>query len=373
MEMMNNLLKTNSEQTTLIPHLDDFSIAFWIADFPIMWYSIFFMLGFFISICIGCAICHYRYKIKYDAIFWFSLVLIPSGIFGARFWSAMIGDLEWSQFFNFWGNGGFAIQGGVIFSSLAALIFFPWILNKPSYHVQEVENGKTYIRKPSLWIIADIALPLILFGQAIGRWGNFFNGEIFGAQTTYDSIKWLGAIAEKMQVVQGVTDKGELVPLTAGLIAGEFYQPLFFYEFLSNMICWGIIYWILPLFKKIKIGVIGSSYFVIYGITRFVMEPLRFASYAFTATYWLNGILLILGICLMIIAQFIAPKYRDKQAWRYIWICYIRYYFIKVCLKLKIKYVDKYLLLDPELSKYGCDKKPDFSRNESNYFYYGYR
>ncbi|MGL4950858.1 MAG: prolipoprotein diacylglyceryl transferase [Mycoplasma sp.] len=370
---MNFFSNSQDIQNTLFPP-GGFSVAFSMGDFDVVWYSIFFMIGFFVSICGACAVCHYRYKIKYDLVFWFALIIIPVGIFGARFWSAIIGDLSWNYFFNiFMPTGGLAIQGAVVFSGIAALIYFPLMLKKPKYHIQVIENKKTYIRQPSMWIFADIILPMILFGQAIGRWGNFFNGEIFGAETSYESISWLGAIADKMQLVQGVDKYGVLKPLAEGLVAGAYYQPLFFYEFLINLFSWTILYWVLPYIKNIKIGVAGSGYFVLYGITRFIMEPLRFNSYTFSATYWINGLLLTLGIILVVIAQFYGPKYRNKNMLYWIWIRYIRFYLIKFGIKLKIKKALQFELIDPDLKKYGFNKLPEFERKNSDYFYYGER
>ena len=58
-------------------------------------------------------------------------------------------------------NGGYALYGGLLFGFLAAAVF-------------------CRITKTSFWQSADIACPGILLGQAIGRWGNFFNRESFG-------------------------------------------------------------------------------------------------------------------------------------------------------------------------------------------------
>ena len=61
-------------------------------------------------------------------------------------------------------NGGYALYGGLLFGFLAAAVF-------------------CRITKMSFWQSADIACPGILLGQAIGRWGNFFNRESFGEYT----------------------------------------------------------------------------------------------------------------------------------------------------------------------------------------------
>lgn len=363
----------NYIQHTLIPFNDPFSIAFYIGDFGLRWYSVFIMLGFFISIIIGCLTCHYRYKVKYDALFWFCIILIPVSILGARFWSACIGDLQWENFFNF-GTGGLAIQGGIIFVIIAAFIYFPIIFSKASFHVRIEENGHVYIRKPSLWIMADIIIPLVLLGQAIGRWGNFFNGEIFGQEVSAGDLSWLKALMpgvfDHMQAVAPTTVGQTLDP---SLVAGAYYQPLFLYEFFINIICFLALYYVLPITPKIKIGTSGSCYFILYGITRYVMESLRFDAYAFEGTYIMNGLLIAGGMISLICAQFICPRYRNKQIWYRWYVYYIRLPLIKLGRVFKCEWVDKYYFADPQLKNYGYKKIPDFTRTDSDILYYANR
>lgn len=358
-----------SSQTHLRPVSNDFNVMFTIGDFDFTWYAFFFIMGFFISLVIGCLILNYRYKISYDILFWYTFLLIPSAILGARLWSAMIGDLSWDNFFNF-RSGGLAIQGGVIFAGIVGVIYFLLILRKPKYHIRIEQDDKVIIAKPSLWIIIDAALPLILLGQAIGRWGNFFNGEIFGPETSAESLQWL------KNIMPGVYDHMQaIVPIGAQseLINGAFYQPLFLYESFTNIVCFIIIYFLIPNFKKVKIGVIGSSYFLIYGIIRFIYEPLRFAAYEFKGTYVVNSILLLLGVCSIIIAQFIAPRLRDQQVWYKIWITKIRFIAIKIGIKAKFNWALKYEYEDKGLKNYGFAKPISFIRDESNAIYYANR
>lgn len=358
-------------QTTLRPFGDPFSIAFTIGGLPILWYSIFFMLGFFVSIIVACLVCQYRYKLKYDVIFWFAVFLIPIAIFGARFGSAVIGDLKWENFFSF-RTGGLAIQGGIIFAVIYALIYFPIILSKPRFHIRTKFEDKIVIRQPSMWIILDIVAPVVLLGHAIGRWGNFFNGEIFGSEVPLTDLNWLKAImpgvVSHMQLVKGAD-----LSLAEGLVNGAYYQPLFLYESFANVIIWIILYWGLPYIKQIKIGVTGSSYFICYGIIRFITESFRFSSYTFIGNYVTNALLLISGLVLVISAQFFAPRYRDQKIIYYLWIKYIRFYTIKLGLKMKLKYFDKYSNFDPKMERYGLANKPNFERSFEEIYYYGNR
>lgn len=357
-------------QNTLIPFDDSFSVAFWIGDFPMRWYAIFFMLGFLVAIVTGCLIAHFRYRIKYDIIFWAGIIAVPTSFLGARLWSGIIGDLQWDNFFNF-NSGGLAIQGGVILCGIALLIYAFFVLRKPRFHVRVEFNDKIQIQRPSMWIIVDIILPLILLGQAIGRWGNFFNGEIFGNQVSASDLEWLRltmpGVFDNMKVVAGT------FPLASGLVEGAYYQPLFLYEFVINIFSFILIMFIVPCIKQVKIGVAGSSYFILYGITRFIMEPLRFSAYEFGGTYIINGLLLAFGVILVIFAQFVCPRYRDRKVLYKLWVVHIRYSLIKLGLKLNLNWARKFDVTKKQKENYGFEKKPIFIRENSDTYYYGGR
>lgn len=345
---------------------ESFAIAFNIGKIGIRWYAIFFLLGFFVSILIGCYRAKTHYKLKYDFLYYFVILLVPISLLGARFWSFCIGDLKIDSFNEFFTKaGGLAIQGGVVAVVIVSLIYFPLILRNPKYHVRVEINNKVYIQKPSLWVVLDIITPTILIGQAIGRWGNFFNGELFGDVVDPNNMQWL-----KM-IMPGVYEKMFATHTANGVVEGLMYQPLFLYESFINIVCFILIYFVVPNIKKIKAGVIGSSYFLIYGVTRFIMEPLRNDAFNFLGTYILNGILLAIGLLLILIAQFIAPKYRNKQIIYRMWIKYIRFAYIKLNIILKTKQGQKILNVDKDLKKYGLAEKPTFIRNEDEMLYYG--
>ncbi len=361
------MIEADKAIDTLRPLIDPFRVAFYIADLPIYWYAIFVMLGFLTGLVVACIKAHYFYKISYDLIIYYVFIAIPVSIFGARFWSCAIGDADWSNFFDF-NAGGLAIQGGVVFALIAAVIFFNIMLTKPKYHVEVYENGETYIRKPSFLLFSDVILPCILLGQAIGRWGNFFNGEIFGQQVSAESLNWLKTfmpgVFDKMQAVNQAT--------ASQLIEGAYYAPLFLYEQWANLIGFGIIYIGFDFIKGIKRGVISGSYFVVYGIIRFILEPMRFATFEFTGTYIINGLLLASGLIAIIICQFILPRFRNIN----IPLFFKSYYmlgYIKFLKALHIKKANEYLDLDPDLKNFGNEEKIDFHRGESNLLYYANR
>jgi phosphatidylglycerol:prolipoprotein diacylglycerol transferase len=101
----------------------------------------------------------------------------------------------------------------------------------------------------ALW--ADMAAPGLALGQAIGRWGNFINQEVFGSQTT---LPW------------GITING---------LPGK-YHPLFLYESLWNLGNMILLLWLGRRFAgRLKDGDILLAYLVVYPVGRFLLEFLR--------------------------------------------------------------------------------------------------
>ncbi len=118
-----------------------------------------------------------------------------------------------------------------------------------------------YARKRGLsfaeW--ADIAAPSLPLGQAIGRWGNFFNQELYGAPT---NLPWAIRI-----------DPGHRVP---GYEEFEYYHPLFLYESILNLANMFFLLWLSRRYAgRLKDGDIFLTYLVTYPVIRFSLDFLR--------------------------------------------------------------------------------------------------
>jgi phosphatidylglycerol:prolipoprotein diacylglycerol transferase len=106
---------------------------------------------------------------------------------------------------------------------------------------------------------ADIIAPGLALGQAIGRWGNFFNQEVYGKPT---NLPW------------GI--KIDLAHRLPGFENVERYHPTFFYEFLWNLLNMFVLLWVARKFKeKLKPGDIFFLYLIIYSFGRFMLEFIR--------------------------------------------------------------------------------------------------
>jgi phosphatidylglycerol---prolipoprotein diacylglyceryl transferase len=137
-------------------------------------------------------------------------------------------------------NGGLGIPGAVIGGFLAVYI---------------------YSRRKDMNVLvwADIIAPGLALAQAIGRWGNFFNQEVYGSPT---NLPWAIFI-----------DPRHRLPEFANV---SHYHPLFLYEFFWNLFNVGVLLYVGRRFKsRLKPGDIFMVYMVVYGVGRFFLEFLR--------------------------------------------------------------------------------------------------
>ena len=169
----------------------------------------------------------------FDDIIDFVHFVVPIGVLGARLFYVFTSEgYDWSNWYRIW-DGGLAIYGGII-GGIAALI------------------GVGIYKKVRILRLMDCTAPAVMIAQAIGRWGNFFNGEAYGAETT--SFLRMG--------------------LSNTLGGSEvFVHPTFLYESLWNVLGFILIN---VFFKKKKFdGQIVLEYLGWYGLGRFFIELLR--------------------------------------------------------------------------------------------------
>lgn len=137
-------------------------------------------------------------------------------------------------------NGGLGIPGAVLGGFIALYIY-------------------TRTKGWSILTWADIIAPGLALAQAIGRWGNFFNQELYGKPT---NLPWKLYIAPDKRLPE--------------FKDVAYYHPLFFYEFIWNLLNMGALIWISRRFKSwLKAGDLFFIYLIIYGIGRFLLEFLR--------------------------------------------------------------------------------------------------
>ena len=245
-----------------------------IGPITIYWYAVIILIGIIIAYIIA-DIEVKRQKLNKNFLSDLLFYLIPIGIIGARLYYVLF-DLD-----NFIQNpisiikiweGGLAIYGAVI-----ACIIFIYFYSKK-------------IKIPFLKIL-DLLAPSLIIAQSIGRWGNFINQEAYGPITT---LKHLQDLHIPKFIIEGMH------------INGNYYTPTFLYESLWCLIGFILLMLIRYIVKNKKIGILTSTYFIWYGIGRFLIEGLRQDSLylgSFRISQIVSIILIIIGIAILFITR----------------------------------------------------------------------
>ena len=214
------------------------------------------------------------------------LVAFPAGIIGARLFY-VIGlwdEFKGTGFINMidMRDGGLTILGGAITGIVVGVAWFLW-------------RNKQY----SIWVAVDIIVPAILIAQAAGRWGNFFNCEVYGQVSDGKYWWWLPKIVyNNMHYSTLYSLRNNPLPI------GQIYVPLFFIECLTNLLGFFVLAHVFgkALRKYTELGDLAFGYIVWYGLTRVFMEPIRDSAYKmnFWSWFWsfafvVIGTLLIVG------------------------------------------------------------------------------
>ena len=199
-----------------------------------------------------------------DLAIWLVIAAIPC----ARLYYVAF---EWDSYANnpaqilaIW-RGGIAIHGALIGGTLATLLF-------------------ARLQKVPFWQLADLVFPSVILGQAIGRWGNFFNSEAFGAPT---DLPWKLFIPRNRRPLEYINE--------------AYFHPTFLYESLWNLMLFSVLMWLFFRDLKgkpaLKPGNLAMIYIAGYSAGRVWIEGLRTDSLMF-GPLRIAQIISLLGIIL---------------------------------------------------------------------------
>ena len=255
-------------------------VAVSIGSLEIYWYGVIIAVGFGLGLWVYLShnrSCGIHPDEGLDIILWSML----GAIVGAR---AYYVAFQWDHYkdnlkeiFNLRG-GGLAIYGGIIGALIVAFI---------------VCRSKKLPMLP----VADAAFPGVMLGQAIGRWGNFFNMEAFGTNTT---LPW-GMTSD---TISNYLSRHQAALLAQGVVVDPAMpvHPTFLYESLWNLIGVAILLlWLFP--RRSYDGQITLGYTAWYGLGRFFVEGLRTDSLMWGSvrvSQALGGVLFIVAAGLML-------------------------------------------------------------------------
>lgn len=247
--------------------MDYLVISPYVFNTPLTWYSVVILIGALLAYGIS----DYFYKKEEeskkcpDLLFNTFLLAFPAGLLGARIWY-VLSELDYYlanpiSILKVW-EGGLAIQGGVILGIIVGAGYANYAAKRSGVNL-------------SIFRLIDIVVPNILIAQVIGRWGNFFNREVYGACVTKEKLWFLPKFILEQMAGEGVSSWG----YSYGPIAckvGEYAQPLFLYEGILNFIGFVLISVILrKWFTKRADGTLTAFYMIWYGTVRVCLEGLR--------------------------------------------------------------------------------------------------
>ncbi|MAG28553.1 prolipoprotein diacylglyceryl transferase [bacterium] len=225
-------------------------IALSIGTFAIHWYGLFLLIGIVIGYWLVGKLAS-RVELSKDVVTSLYVNVLIGGLIGARIYHVLT---DWgfygnnlNQILSVW-NGGLAIHGAMIGGIFTAVYF---------------------VRKNNLdfWKLADLFVIPAILGQSIGRWGNYFNQELFGRSTDSSIGIPISAINRP-----------------AGYQEFEFFHPTFLYESLINFVIFGILLFIFKkqtnprqvrLGRNRPIGLVFWLYVGLYSAGRIAVESFR--------------------------------------------------------------------------------------------------
>jgi phosphatidylglycerol:prolipoprotein diacylglycerol transferase len=205
------------------------------------------------------------YKIEKEKIIDLSFYLIIFGIIGARLYDV---GLEWRYYvkypidvFKIW-NGGLAIHGAIIAGLIVAWVFS--LTPSPSPCGEKGISFKSWRKAENFWLLCSLVVPGLALAYGIGRWGNYFNQEIFGYPT---DLPW------------GIPIDFMKRPLE--FISAEYFHPTFLYECLGSLVIFVILLLMhvsiikKKAFSSTNYKLLTTSYLIMYSILRFGIEFMR--------------------------------------------------------------------------------------------------
>lgn len=292
---------------------------------PIYVYSLTMMLGMLTAIL---TIWYFwkREKYPFEQLAILIFIALPTALLGARlvFIIQQAIDKQWETVKRFWAiwEGGLSIHGGVITATICCVVYLMFS-----------KGG----RKINLRKVFTIILPAVLIGQAIGRWGNFANHEIYGYEMTPDSLafKILPELIRKHMY-----------------IGGKYHLPLFLYESMANLVAYILIVWVLNYYNWLRPGTTAGIYVLYYGIIREGMEPLRDGN-SYTIYKVIAAFYIVTGVFMIALFEFILkldfsvykiPAFRNEKLAKV-------FYFI--IYEEKNKYVEPVNILEDKKAKKG--------------------
>jgi prolipoprotein diacylglyceryl transferase len=224
----------------------------------------------------------------WDTIFRVAVWGVAAGVVGARLYHVLTdwdsATEEWWTPFAVW-EGGLGIWGGI---ALGAVV------------------GAIVARRSGVSALAllDAAAPGLLVAQAIGRWGNWWNQELFGKET---DVAWA-------LEVEGTVENGVVVAQESGETGT--YHPTFLYEFVWNLLAAGVLLAV-DRFWRMRPPALFALYVALYTLGRFFIERLRIDPspelWGMRLNAWVSLVVFVLATLFFVWWQLVRPWLRRRR------------------------------------------------------------
>ena len=216
---------------------------FTVFGLKIHWYAVIIVCGMMAAFFV-ISLLFQRRNMSADLFLTFFVVCLPIAIATTRIFYCITDGIPFKDWWRIQ-DGGLAITGGILGGLFSVL-------------------GVCYFKKVNFFRAGDCIVVGLLLAQSIGRWGNFVNQEVFGRAVTNEALQFFPFA----------------VYITDSFVAPDgWYYAFFFYESMVTLTAAILLFlhgWFNP--KKPN-GINTACYFIIYGLTRTIMEPLRYQGF----------------------------------------------------------------------------------------------
>ncbi|MDK8243676.1 prolipoprotein diacylglyceryl transferase [Corynebacterium sp. UMB10321] len=279
-------------QTTILANIPSPPQGVWhIGWFPVRAYALCIITGILLAMWVGTR----RYRARGgdpDVIWDAAIVAIPMGIVGGRLYHVLTDHEKYFgpgkdplQALNITA-GGLGIWGAVALGAASVWLLLRW-------------------KKIAVGPVADALAPGIVLAQAVGRLGNWFNQELYGAET---AVPWA------LDIYYRVDEQGAFAPLT-GRSTGEVIasvHPTFLYELVWNLLVFAFLLWADKHFR-LGHGRVFWLYVAGYTMGRFAIELMRTDAatliLGLRVNTWVSGLLFVVSLGIF----FLLPRGREAE------------------------------------------------------------
>lgn len=279
-------------QTTILANIPSPPQGVWhIGWLPVRAYALCIITGILLAMWVGTR----RYRARGgdpDVIWDAAIVAIPMGIIGGRIYHVLTDHDKYFgpgkdplQALNITA-GGLGIWGAVALGAASVWLLLRW-------------------KKIAVGPVADALAPGIVLAQAVGRLGNWFNQELYGAETT---VPWA------LDIYYRVDEQGAFAPLT-GRSTGEVIasvHPTFLYELVWNLLVFAFLLWADKHFR-LGHGRVFWLYVAGYTMGRFAIELMRTDAatliLGLRVNTWVSGLLFVVSLGIF----FLLPRGREAE------------------------------------------------------------